>query len=144
MTINRKNGHIMGFDFGLKRIGVAVADFEIAHAEPLITLESSNKTPNWNAISKLVETWQPIQFVVGKTNAISINGQVIAFARSLKKRYDCPVAFSEEAYTSTTANEMLSELRQSGRTKKIKKEEIDKLAATLILRTWLSEQGMDI
>ena len=129
----------MGFDYGAKRIGVAVADPQAAHAEPLTTVESKKGHADWDAITHLIQTWQPSLFVIGLTGDTDsgIHRKTITFARALEKRYLRPVAFAEEAYTSTEAKHRLAELRKLGLTGKLHKGDIDKIAATLILETWL-------
>ena len=136
-----KKGTVLGFDFGVKRIGVAVANIEVGHVEPLMTLENHYCESFWKTLNTLVETWKPTRLIVGKTDTV-IEKQIMAFAQMLKKRYACPVEFSEEAYTSTEAKLILRELRVAGRSKKVEKGDLDKLAAALILKTWLSNQGI--
>lgn len=134
--------HVMGFDYGDKRIGVAVANPQAAHAEPLTTVENKKGHTNWDAIACLIQTWQPSLFVIGITgdSDSGIHRKIINFARALEKRYLRPVAFAEEAYTSTEARHRLAELRKLGLAGKLHRGDIDKIAATLILETWLLRQ----
>ena len=55
----------LGFDFGTKKIGIAVGQTATSSASPLQTVRSLNQTPNWEIISKLIKEWQPIGLVVG-------------------------------------------------------------------------------
>ncbi len=57
-------GHILGFDFGLRRIGVAVGQSATATASSLETI-SHRDIPDWNAIDRLVNEWKPSLFVIG-------------------------------------------------------------------------------
>ena len=56
---------LLGFDFGMKRIGVAVGQTVTQTARPLTTLKAVNGTPDWRAVEKLIGIWQPDAIVVG-------------------------------------------------------------------------------
>ena len=58
--MNRPSGRVLAFDWGLKRIGVAVGNTLLATSEPLCVLRARDGVPDWEAISALLEEWQPI------------------------------------------------------------------------------------
>ncbi len=133
---------LLGFDYGKRRIGVAVGQ-EITHtAQGLTTLESRDGEPDWPAIDKLIQQWQPQLLVVGMPHNMDerpheLQPVVQSFADKLKHRYQLPVAWIDERLSSLEAEQRLA---NSKRTKQRKqdKAEIDKLAAELILQSWLN------
>jgi len=128
---------LLGFDYGPAKIGVAVGQTLTGTATPLTTLRAVKQRPDWAAIGRLIESWRPDRLVVGlPLNMDDSEAPVAAgarrFARQLEGRYRLPVALVDERLTSRGAREAAR-----GRPKKI--EELDALAAKLILETWLSE-----
>ena len=137
---------VIAFDFGLKRTGVAVGNTLTGSASPERTLQSHNEQPNWEAITALFEEWRPEQLVVGMP--IELDGsenplkkRIDRFCNQLNGRYNLPVDQENEQFTSIEAAERLKQLRQSGRKRKIEKEDIDKVAASIILESWMEKQG---
>ncbi len=132
---------LLGFDYGTKRIGVAVGQDITRSVTPLTTLHSKNDKPDWNAIGKLIAQWQPDRLVLGLP--LHLDGSVQAltervqrFGNQLKGRYNLPVELVDERLTSHEAE---AELAARGR--KTAKTEIDALAAALILQSWLDQQS---
>ena len=132
---------LLGFDYGTKRIGVAVGQ-DISHSvTPLTTLSSQNDKPDWNAISKLIAEWQPDRLVVGLPLHLDGSTQPLTekaqrFGNQLKGRYNLPVEMVDERLTSHEAEAELA--AQGG---KVAKADIDALAAALILQSWLDQQS---
>lgn len=129
-------GTLLGFDYGPAKIGVAVGQTVTATASPLVTLRAVAQKPDWNGISRLIESWKPDGLVVGLPHNMDDSESEIAlqarrFSRQLAGRYRLPVHLIDERLTSLEA-------RRLKRPKNI--EELDALAAKLILETWLSEQ----
>ncbi|MEK9542858.1 MAG: Holliday junction resolvase RuvX, partial [Luminiphilus sp.] len=58
-------GRILAFDWGLKRIGVAVGNGLLGTSEPLCILRAHDGVPNWQEVAQLLAQWQPAQLVVG-------------------------------------------------------------------------------
>ncbi len=132
---------LLGFDYGTKRIGVAVGQDITRSVTPLTTLQSRNGQPDWDAIGKLIKEWNPAKLVVGlplhldgTTQALTDKAQ--RFGNQLKGRYNLPVEMADERLTSHEAE---SELAARGR--KSTKADIDALAAALILQSWLDQQN---
>ncbi len=134
---------LLGFDYGTRRIGVAVGQDITRSVTPLTTLLSQNDKPDWDAISKLIAEWQPDRLVVGLP--LHLDGSIQAltekaqrFGNQLKGRYNLPVEMVDERLTSHEAE---TELATRGG--KIAKTDIDALAAALILQSWLDQQSND-
>ena len=134
---SRKSRTLLGFDYGLERIGVAVAQELIGTATALCTVRANDGKPDWDSITKLIEQWQPDEVVVGlplnmdgSFHELSYRAQ--RFGNQLHGRYNLRAHFMDERLSSLQAE---SELR--GKSPKIKKADIDKVAAkiaTLSLR----------
>jgi len=129
---------LLGFDYGTAKIGVAVGQTLTATASPLATLRAVQQRPDWDAIARLIADWQPSALVVGLPYNMDDSEAEVAprarrFARQLEGRYQLPVHLVDERLTSKEAATRL------GRKPK-RFEELDALAAKLILETWLSEQ----
>lgn len=128
---------VLGFDYGTRRIGVAVGQ-EITHTvTPLTTLTSKTDTPDWAAISRLIAEWQPALLIVGLPLHMDGSEQPLTqrarrFGNQLKGRYNLPVELVDERLTSYEAEQLLDP-RQS-------KAAIDALAAQLIVQSWFDQQ----
>jgi len=119
---------VLAFDFGLKRIGVAVGEPELRTAHPLPAVS------DFVQIKKLVDEWQPASLVVGlpvaERGEHPLAKRVERFARQLEGRFRLPVARVDERFTSVEA-----EYRLRG----LKKKAIDSVAAQLILEQYFDE-----
>lgn len=136
---------VIAFDFGLKRTGVAVGNTLTGSATPECTLISKDERPDWDAITKLFDEWQPTQLVVGMPTELDgsespLRKRIERFCNQLNGRYNLPVDHENEQFTSIEAAQRLKQLRQSGRKQKISKEEVDKIAAAIILENWMQKR----
>lgn len=132
-------GMYLGFDFGMRRIGVAVGQKVTASARPLVTLEAKSGIPVWDKIQRLVDEWRPLALIVGLPLNIDDSEQYIttaarAFAHQLKERFHLSVHLVDERLTTVEAR---SELFNQGGYRKIQKSAIDSFAAQIILEQWL-------
>lgn len=123
----------LGFDYGKRRIGVAVGQTVSRTASPLVTLAARDGEPDWTIVRRLVDTWQPDVLVVGMPTTAddaphALAAPVARFARRLAGRFGLPVEFVDERLSSHAAGEFARESRR----------ELDALAAALILETWLA------
>lgn len=130
---------LLGFDFGPKKIGLATGQTITATATPLTTLRAVNHQPDWQGIARQIDEWQPDALVVGLPLEMDggecpITPRVRRFARQLQGRFGLPVYLADERLTSREARE-----RSQGRFKRL--EELDAVAAKLILETWMDERG---
>lgn len=118
---------VLAFDFGLKRIGVAVGESELRTAHPLPGIAA----PGFDAIGRLVQEWRPDMLVVGLPVAENrehpMAKRVQRFARQLEGRFGLPVARVDERYTSVEAESLL---------RGMKNKAVDSVAAQLILEQY--------
>jgi putative Holliday junction resolvase len=129
----------MGFDYGSERIGVAIGQVLTRSTTGLKTVRCYRGKPDWGMIARLIETWQPHTLVVGIPMAEDGSESLIAraarrFGHQLQGRYRLPVYWVDERLTSHMAEDILN---QAGRRDPTA---VDRLAAELILQTWLAEQ----
>lgn len=129
----------LGFDFGYKRIGVAVGQLLTSSASPLATLEAKQGVPDWTAVTKLINQWQPQALIVGLPTCIDdkelyTTGAARRFAKLLRKQSELPVHLVDERLSTVEAREQLF---AQGGYRKLKKTEIDSIAACVILEQWL-------
>ena len=140
---------LLAFDYGTKRIGVAVGQELTRTATPLITLNNSANTIDWHAVDQLVSEWRPNAFVVGlPLNADgsehAISQAAKQFGNQLQARYNLPIYWIDERLTSMEAESMIA-TSHVGKKSKPKdrnkmKAEVDKTAAKLILESWFNQQ----
>ena len=133
-------GTLIGFDFGSRRIGVAVGETSTRIASPLTAIEGEANDARFEAIGRIVAEWRPAGFVVGLPRHSDGSEHAVAklaekFARRLEARYGVPVSFVDETLTSAEAE---SNLRAT-RTRAGKKSDVDALAAAIILQSYLDE-----
>jgi putative holliday junction resolvase len=133
---------LLGFDFGPRKIGVAVGQMITRSATPLTTLRSQGEKPDWSRIEALIREWRPSALVVGlpfqmDDTEVEWSPRVHRFARQLEGRYRLPVHLVDERLTSREAYRQLAERDRRPPTL----EAVDALAAALILETWLCEQN---
>lgn len=134
---------ILAFDYGLRRIGVAVGQPITASAGPVGTVTNSDSGPDWRDIDRLVDDWRPARLIVGMPlsvdgHASTMTAAVDAFIAELA-RYGLPVEVVDERYSSLEAQAHLKSLRAKGRRGRIRKAEIDAAAAVLIAERWLKK-----
>jgi len=132
---------LLGFDYGRKRIGIAVGQ-EITHTAQALTTLASSKGPDWTGIGKLIEQWQPQLLIVGMPHNMDerphpLQMEVKAFGDRLAERYNLPVEWIDERLSSLEAESQLA-TGTKAKHKKRNKAEIDKLAAQIILQSWLN------
>jgi putative Holliday junction resolvase len=135
---------VLGFDYGRRRTGVAVGQTITRTATPIATLYSHHDTVDWKAIENLIAQWQPQAIVVGTPLYTTNRGHgmqklIKRFCNRLHDTFALPVHTIDESYTSAEAYRRLKAMRQRGRSKKIRKAEIDSLAAAILLESWMAE-----
>lgn len=127
----RANRTVLAFDFGLKRIGVAVGEPELGTVHPLPVAR------DFSQVEKLIREWKPGRLVVGLPTSVqgephAMTRQAEVFARRLEKRFKLPVARVDERYTSVEAESRL---------KGVKRKSVDSVAAQLILEQYFGEMS---
>jgi putative Holliday junction resolvase len=133
---------VMAFDYGARRIGVAVGQTSTASASPAGTVAVHGE-PDWPALDRCLREWAPGRLLVGLPynmdgTETTLAAACRAFAAELTRRYGLPVSLIDERLTSAAATADLREARRAGaRTRRVRREDIDAHAARLILETWL-------
>jgi len=138
-AIGIASGTVLAFDFGLKRIGVAVGESALRQAHPLTTVHAESNADRFAAIAALIDEWQPVRLVVGLPLAPDGSEQPITarcrrFANQLHGRFGLPVALADERFTSAAAE---ADLRAAGVAWAARKGKVDALAAQLLLQDFL-------
>jgi putative Holliday junction resolvase len=128
---------LLGFDFGLQRIGVAIGQEVTGTATALRTVKSRNGQPDWEQISELIQTWQPDALVVGLPlhadgSESNFTQAVTRFARQLEGRFHLPVHTMDERLSSQAASGL-----QGTPGNEVATKGIDAVAARIILQDWL-------
>ena len=133
-----QSGTVLAFDFGERRIGIAVGEHLINSANPLTTIDNESNEVRFAAITQLINEWQPKLLVVGLP--LSLDGSETEvtqlckkFARRLNGRFNLPVIMVDERYSSTEASQLLNETGIKGRAQKAM---LDQVAAQTILRSY--------
>ncbi len=132
------DGTVIAFDFGEKRIGIAVGEWLLRQAHPLSVIDTESNDRRFAAIATLLAEWQPSALVVGQ--ALSLTGKATAmtarcrrFGRQLEGRFRLPVIFIDERLSSADA---AVRLRETGQNARRAKQHLDAVAAQLILQSY--------
>lgn len=131
-------GTVLAFDFGLRRIGVALGETLLAQARPLTVIGAENNDARFKAIGELIRDWQPVLLVVGLPCAVDgseheMTARCRRFAHQLEGRYRLPVQLVDERFSSSEADARLAE---EGLDWRARKEQIDAVAAQIILQDY--------
>ncbi|MDP8568731.1 Holliday junction resolvase RuvX [Methylophilus aquaticus] len=132
------SGTILAFDYGEKRIGIAIGDTLLKLAHPLQTIIAEDNATKFARIGEVIKEWQPALLVVGLP--MSLEGEAHAmtalaqkFAQRLEGRFQLPVAMIDERLTSAEAAQSLAQAGIRGRSQK---QHLDQVAAQTILQSF--------
>ena len=133
---------VLAFDFGQRRIGVAVGQDVTGSASPLGIIDNRDGDIDFAAIDRLVAEWRPVRLIVGMPlnaddSAGPLGAAVRAFVAALE-RYRLPIVTTDERYSSIEAERLLQKARADGRRGHIDKAAIDAAAAVLIAERYLA------
>jgi len=122
---------ILGFDFGIKRIGVAIGNSVLRQATPLAVISSIGNDARFGEIAELIKQWEPTRFVVGLPShpdgtAHDMTARCRKFANQLNGRFNLPVVLVDERYSSAVISAKRGEV-------------IDDRAASIILQQYFDE-----
>lgn len=136
------NQTILAFDFGTRSIGCAIGQSITGTAQALAAFKAQDGIPNWEAIEKVIQEWQPNLLVVGLPLNMDGTEQPLTqrakkFANRLSGRFKLPVQLQDERLTTVEAR---AEIFARGGFKALKKEKIDSISACLILESWFDHQ----
>ncbi len=124
---------IIGFDFGMKRIGVAVGQHITKTASPLKIIKAVDGVPNWQEIETIISDWHASELVVGIPLNMDGSEQQLTrcanrFANKLADKFNLAVHRIDERLTTVEAKKLAT-----------KNEAVDALAAKLIVESWLNQ-----
>ena len=137
------NRLVLGFDFGTKRIGVAVGQEMLGTARPVSTLTFLENAHRFAAIQKLIEEWHPDLLVVGLPMNVDgteheMTQRCRRFGNQLHGRFNLPVTWVDERLSSAEAEQRL---QQAGQSARATKANVDAVAAQILLQQWLDQQA---
>lgn len=126
---------LLAFDYGERHIGIAVGQTLTRSASALASVRVADRTPDWEAITRIVDTWRPDALVVGLPLNMDGTEQTVTlgarrFRRQLEGRYRLPVHMVDERLTTREARARLAAEGRHG-------EEDHPVAAQIILESWL-------
>jgi putative holliday junction resolvase len=130
---------LLGFDFGEKRIGVAVGNTLVGIAHPLQTIAAESNDERFKVIATLIDEWRPARLIVGLPAHMDGTEHELSrlcrkFANRLHGRFNLPVALVDERLSSVEASQSLREAGIGGRRQK---PMLDQVAAQHILQSFL-------
>ncbi len=139
----RRDGTVLGFDVGSRRIGVAVGSGFGTGARAIAVVAVHAGSPDWNEIERLRREWRPDGLIVGDPMTIDGGDQPIrkaaqAFARQLRERTKLPVVMVDERSSSIEAAQRFADERASGRKRRRDAAVLDAVAAAIIVERWLA------
>ncbi|UKE70642.1 Holliday junction resolvase RuvX [Xanthomonas cerealis pv. cerealis] len=139
----RRDGTVLGFDVGHRRIGVAVGSSFGSGARALAVVDVHAQGPDWPALDRLHAEWRPHGLVVG--DPLTLEGadqpnrkRAHAFARELGARYTLPVVLVDERSSSVEAAQRFAGDRAAGRKRRRDAAALDAVAAAVIIERWLA------
>ncbi|MDQ6917173.1 MAG: Holliday junction resolvase RuvX [Pseudomonadota bacterium] len=137
-------GTILAFDFGTRRIGVAVGESEIGLAHPLVTIEGEASDRRFAAIAALIDEWHPALLIVGlplhadgTEHAFTVRAR--RFAKQLEGRFGLAAKLVDERFTTHAATDALTEAGVKSRSHKPVR---DQVAAQFILQAYFDQRAL--
>ena len=132
---------VLAFDFGTRRIGVAMGNTLMRVAHPLATIDAPATPARFAEIAALIAEWQPARLVVGLPvhadgTPHAMTTRAKTFARALEARFALPVALVDERFTTQAAESALATAGRGGRAARAARDEA---AAQIILQQWLDD-----
>lgn len=139
----RRDGTVLGFDVGSRRIGVAVGSGFGTGARAIAVVDVHGGTPDWKEIERLRREWRPDGMIVGDPMTIDGGDQPIrkaaqAFARQLRELTQLPVVMVDERSSSIEAAQRFADERANGRKRRRDAAVLDAVAAAIIVERWLA------
>jgi putative Holliday junction resolvase len=134
---------VLGFDYGTRRIGVAVGN-GLSGARALEVVANGSQGPDWARIGALLREWRPRALLVGLPLTMQGDEQrnsqaARAFAAALTQRYDLPAHLVDERLSSHEASQRFAARRASGQARRKHAATLDAVAAEIIVENWLAQ-----
>lgn len=146
MSTERAAGLVIAFDYGERRIGVATGNRLTGTATAIGVIACRHGEPLWEEVDRSVADWGPSALVVGKPprGNETLLRNIANFVQALEIRYKLPVHLVDERLSSRAAEAELADRRRAGvKNTRVKRGDVDKLAACLIAQTWLADSKPD-
>jgi putative Holliday junction resolvase len=145
VTPRADSATVLAFDFGTRKIGVAVGDTALGVAHPLTTIRGEATAARFATIGTLLKEWKPRTLVVGRPvhadgREHEMTARAERFARSLEGRFGLPVVRVDERFTTRVAD---AALREAGVRGTARRDARDAVAAQLMLQSWLDLRRKD-
>ena len=139
-------GTLLAFDFGHRRIGVAVGQTLTGSASALAVVSTADK-PDWQTITGIINEWKPVVLVVGLPLAgdggeTDMSEDARRFGRQLEDRYGIRVEYEDERLTSFSAEQRFVAARTQGSMRRKDAVLKDAMAAQIILENWLARLSL--
>ena len=139
---------VLGFNYGARRIGVAVGNDLTRGASALEVITNGAHGPDWPRLDTLLREWKPDALLVGLPLTMEGAEQQTsraarAFAAALGERYSVPLHLVDERLSSIEAARRFADRRASGQTRRKHAQSLDAVAAEIIVETWLAENGSE-
>jgi putative Holliday junction resolvase len=133
---------ILAFDYGLRRIGVAVGQDVTASASPVGVVANGEGGVDHDRIRAIIREWHPTRLVVGMpTHADGSPGAITAAVEAFigeLAQHELPISTIDERYSSLEAEQALKNARRQGSRGRISKQDIDAAAAVFIAERYLA------
>ena len=141
--VKKIEGNILSFDFGEKRIGVAIGNSITKSSHPLETINTSKNTERYKLIELLLKTWEPVKLVVGYPlnddgTFSKMSSLTKKFGVKLANKYNIPIIMIDERFTSSEADLELKKFEKNFKKRKIV---VDQVAAMIILDSFFQNNS---
>jgi putative Holliday junction resolvase len=135
---------VLGFDYGARRIGVAVGNTFTGDARALSVVGNNDNGVDWTRVASVVREWRPNALLVGLPLMLDGSEQATSraartFASALSERYQLPVHMVDERLSSVEASQRFADRRARGQARRKNANELDAIAAQVIVETWLTQ-----
>lgn len=134
---------LLGFDYGLKNIGIAVGQELTRTASPLAVIKARDGIPNWDEVAALLTEWQPELLIVGLPFNMDGTEQTMTtaarkFGNRLNGRFQIAVEWQDELLSTFEA---LKQLGIHNKLQSKNRDDVDRVSAQLILQSWLNKDS---
>ena len=141
--VKKIEGNILSFDFGEKRIGVAIGNSITKSSHPLETINTPINTERYKLIASLLRTWEPVKLVIGyplNEDGTLSKMSLLAkkFGTKLRNKYQIPIVMVDERFTSSEADLELKKFEKNFKKRKIV---VDQVAAMIILNSFFQNNN---
>jgi putative Holliday junction resolvase len=135
-------GTVLGFDYGTRRIGIAVGQRRTGSASGIAVVANHGNHPDWPAIERAIGDWRPDALIVGLPLDLDGREQPMSaaargFARALSRRTGLPVLLHDERLTSVEAEARFAAARRRGQRRARDAARLDAVAAEILVESWL-------